>query len=66
MSNLDDHSVMKLIEIDKKHIENFVLETEEGTKRYREKFHLKAVCERNEYVHRQIDIFHKYLHDTEN
>ena len=66
MNNLDNHSIMKLIDIDKIHIENFVLKTEEGTKRYKEKFYLKSVNDRNKYVNRQINIFKKYLNDIEN
>ncbi len=66
MNNLDNHFIMKLIDIDKVHIENFVLETEEGTKRYKEKFYFKSVNDRNEYVNRQISIFKKYLNDIEN
>lgn len=63
MSNLDNHFITKLIAIDKKHIENFVLETEEGTKRYKEKFHLKAVNDRNSYIKREKEIFEQYLND---
>ena len=60
MNNLENHPIMKLIEIDKNHIENYVLETEEGTKRFKEKFHLKAINERNEYINREIKQFTQY------
>ena len=60
MNNLENHPILKLIEIDKNHIENFVLETEEGTKRFKEKFNLKAINDRNEYVNREIKRFTEY------
>ena len=66
MNNLENHPIMKLIEIDKKHIENFVLETEEGTKRMKEKFHLKAIDNRNEYCNREINRFTDYKSKVEN
>ena len=66
MNNLDSHSIMNLIEIDKRHIENFVLQTEEGTKRYKEKFHLRAANECNTYINREINIFQNCLENIEN
>lgn len=66
MSNLDNHAILKEVEIDKNHIENFVLETEEGTKRSKEKFHLKAVEDRNNYVNRQHVKFDEYRVACEN
>ena len=43
-------TILEQIEIDKTHIDDFPLETEEGTKRAKEKFYEKAVIERNQYV----------------
>lgn len=51
---------MKQIEINKNHIDNFVLETEEGTKRTKEKFYEKASNDRNNYVNEQHILFDKY------
>lgn len=62
--NKDD--VLKLIEIDKNHIENFPMETEEGTKRTKDKFHRNAVLDRNSYVQKQQIIFQKFSIDIEN
>ena len=53
-------TILEQIEIDKTHIDDFPLETEEGTKRAKEKFYEKAVIERNQYVNRQIKIFEEY------
>ena len=38
------------IEINENHINNFQLETTTGTKKMKEKFHKKAVEERNAYI----------------
>lgn len=56
----EDHPIMKQIEIDRNHIENFVLETEEGTKKTKKKFHEKAVHDRNQYIQRQKSLFDQY------
>ncbi len=53
-------SIKKLIEIDRNHITNFVLEAESGTNKVREKFHEKAVSDRNDYCVKQIKIFTQY------
>ncbi len=66
MSNLENHAILKEIDIDKNHIENFPLETEEGTKRSKAKFHAKAVEDRNEYVNRQHVKFDNYRVICEN
>ena len=60
MNNLENNSIMKQIDINKNHIDNFVLETEEGTKRTKEKFYEKASQDRNKYVNDQHVIFDKY------
>ena len=52
--------INSLISIDKDHITNFVLETESGTNKVREKFHEKAVSDRNEYCIKQIKLFTRY------
>ncbi len=66
MSNLNEISVMKEIEINKNHIEQFPMETEEGTKRTKEKFHMNAVNERNIYVQKQHAVFDQYRIECEN
>ncbi len=55
-----DNYIVNEIEIDKNHIDNFVLESEEGTKKMKEAFHKKAVLERNDYVNSRKDIFSFY------
>ncbi len=66
MDNLSDNVIVKEIGINENHIENFQLETEEGTKRTKEKFHLNAVNERNDYVQRQRTLFDQYRIACEN
>lgn len=66
MSNMDDFSIVKEIEIDHTHIDNFVMETNEGTKRTKEKFYNEAVNNRNDYVQRQRSIFNQYKIECEN
>ncbi len=66
MSSLDDNMIIKKIEINKNHIENFPLEIEDGTKRSKQKFHEKAVNDRNEYVNRQRTLFDRYRIEIEN
>lgn len=60
MSLLNDISILKEIEVDKNHIDNFPLESEKGTKKLREKFHRNAVNERNKYVDKQLKSFGYY------
>ena len=55
-----NNTITKQIEINKNHIDNFVLETDEGTKKVKEKFHLKAIQDRNNYVNSQHVVFDKY------
>ena len=66
MDNLKDNEIVKEIEINKNHIEQFQMETEEGTKRTKEKFHDNAVLERNNYVQKQRTIFDQYRIECEN
>ncbi|MBQ6323904.1 MAG: hypothetical protein IJI22_03625 [Bacilli bacterium] len=60
-----DTSIVKKIEIDKNHIENFPLETEEGTKRAKEKYHIAQVEQRNSYVQKEIEIFECHKKNVE-
>ena len=53
----NENIIEKNIEIDVNHINNFVLDTDEGTKRIKDRFHKNAVNERNEYVERQKKSF---------
>lgn len=55
-----NNTITKQIEINKNHIDNFALETDEGTKKVKEKFHLKAIQDRNNYVNAQHVVFDKY------
>lgn len=52
--------IKKEIEINENHLDNFPLETEKGTKKMKEKFHQKAVKERNEYIENQLPKFKDY------
>ena len=61
-----NNSIIKQIEINKNHIDNFALETDEGTKKVKEKFHLKAIEDRNNYVNGQHVVFDKYKVIIEN
>lgn len=48
------------IEINKKHIEEFQLESEVGTKKMKESFHKNAVVQRNNYVIKEQNAFELY------
>lgn len=65
MSNLSDTSIEKRIAINKNHIDNFVLETNQGTKRVKDKFRKNAVSERNNYVEKESKVFNNYKIDIE-
>lgn len=52
--------IKKEIEINENHIENYPLETETGTKKMKEKFHQKAVKERNAYIEKELEKFKEY------
>ncbi len=60
-----DTSIVRKIEIDKNHIENFPLETEDGTKRAKEKYHVNQVNQRNSYVKKEIELFEVYKNNIE-
>ena len=64
MSDLGSLSIVKKMEIDKKHIDNFVMETEEGTKRTKEKFHREACEQRNSYIHKQEEYYNTCLNEV--
>lgn len=64
MSDLVNHFIAKKIEIDKNHIDNFVLETEEGTKRTKEKFYREASEQRNNYIQKQLSYFEECLSEV--
>lgn len=55
--------INKDISINTKHIDEFKLELESGTKKMKEKFHKEAIKERNAYVSRELDKFLKYQKD---
>ena len=52
-----DSSINKAIEIGTGHINNFQLESAEGTKRTKAKFRTLAISQRNNYVKKQIEEF---------
>lgn len=63
-SNLDGLSLVKKMAVDRGHIDNFVLTTEEGTKRTKDKFHREACEQRNTYIQNQLPIYEKALKFT--
>ena len=46
--------------IDRSHIDDFIMETDEGTKVYKEKFKTEAILKRNKYVNDQLTLFGEY------
>lgn len=56
--------IKKQIEINENHINNFPLETTTGTKKMKEKFHKKAVEERNAYIKKELPKFKGYQKDV--
>ncbi len=60
MSDILKDKILSEIDIDKDYIEKFPLETDEGTKNIREKYHKKAIKDRNNYVNKEIDKFRDY------
>lgn len=65
-NNLDNNSIAIKIDINKNHIDNYVLEIEEGTKRTKDKFYKQAANSRNDYINGQHIIFSKYLVEIKN
>ncbi len=55
--------INKDISINTKHIDEFELELKSGTKKMKEKFHNKAIKERNAYINKEIDKFMRYEKD---
>ena len=66
MNNLENNSIVEQIGIDRNHIDTFELETNDGTKRTRQRFHANAVEQRNNYVNQQQVIFSRYQVEIEN
>lgn len=60
MSDIMRDKILSEIDIDRDHIEKFPLETDEGTKKVREKYHKRAINDRNSYVEKQINVFKNY------
>lgn len=56
--------IKKEIEINENHINNFPLETNTGTKKLKEKFHRKAVADRNLYIKKELFKFKDYQKET--
>ena len=57
---MSDILIEKDIEINKKHIDNFQLESSTGTKKMKEKFYKSAVSERNAYIEKELLRFNDY------
>ena len=55
-----DNYIINEIDIDKNHLDNFVLDTEEGTKKMKEAFHTKAAADKNDYINTRKDVFSFY------
>lgn len=64
MTREEQDRIKKEIEVNENHINNFPLETETGTKKLKEKFHKKAVEERNAYIEKEIPKFKNYQRTT--
>ena len=60
MKNEMFEQIRKEIEINITHINNFVMETDKGTKKMRQKFHLSAIKERNSYIEKELIKFKEY------
>ena len=57
MLKFSESSINKAIEIGRGHIDNFQLESDEGTKRTKAKFRTLAISQRNAYVKKQMGEF---------
>ena len=57
---MDNTLIGKLIDFDKNYIKNFVLETEKGTKKIKNKFYKNAVIERNKYIYDKLTEYDDY------
>ncbi len=60
MSDIMKDKIYSEIDIDRDHIEKFPLETDEGTKKVKEKYHKRAINDRNSYIEKQINVFKTY------
>jgi len=69
MNNLEQFSIVSEMNEDKEYIENLVLETDQGTKRMKEKFYEAAATERNNYVNEKLSSYRQIeeglLHEME-
>lgn len=66
MGNLEENYIVKDININTNHIDNYQLETTEGTKKVKEIFYKTAVLNRNDYVTKEIEKFENYKNDVAN
>ncbi|MBQ3307356.1 MAG: hypothetical protein IJG68_04085 [Bacilli bacterium] len=64
--NLENHELLKRIENNKKYIEEYVLDNNEGTKRMRQKFYINAAKERNSFIEKEITYFQKEQEEVKN
>lgn len=60
MNKDQQEKILQEIEVNENHIANYPLETETGTKKMKEKFHEKAVSERNAYITKELSKFKEY------
>ena len=69
MNNLEQFSIVSEMNEDKEYIENLELETDQGTKRMKEKFYEAAATERNNYVNEKLSSYRQIeeglLHEME-
>ena len=59
-NRIEEISVSTIMNIDRSHIDDFIMETDEGTKVYKEKFKKEAILKRNKYVNDQLTLFGEY------
>ena len=57
MSNLDQFPIVSEMAQDREYIENYVLETDKGTKRMKQKFYLDACTERNRWIYEKKNYY---------
>ena len=60
---LSKDKILKEIEVDRDYIDHFVMETTQGTKKVKKKFHNRAILERNNYIQQQLQLFRIYQKD---
>ena len=59
-NKIEEISISTIMNIDRSHIDDFIMETDEGTKVYKEKFKTEAILKRNKYVNDQLTLFGEY------